>query len=213
VSTSSRHAALESNPRGKQSPTISLSEPFPLLDSDWYVALCSEATFAWARQWKKWIARLVLEPVNYQGRPYSGRLCKFLGLGKDPQKPHAGQQSHFRQLLVEVNGEQPANGIAAIEIFVGALYDIEVVTVKTDREGKLRSPEHWYSVVRAIRLHKPSGTPTLQPSNTVPSNPLTPRTQTTLTTDQHSNAANTSLAVARKSSITVSLENERERQK
>ena len=31
------------------------------------------------------------------GRPYTGRLCKFLGLGKDPQKPYAGPQSHFRQ--------------------------------------------------------------------------------------------------------------------
>jgi len=54
----------------KEPPSISLSEPFPLLDPGQYVARCTDATFAWARQWNKWIARLVLEPVNYQGRPY-----------------------------------------------------------------------------------------------------------------------------------------------
>jgi hypothetical protein len=33
-----------------------------------------------------------------------------------------------------------------MEIFVGVLYAIEVVTVKTDRNGNPRSPEHWYSI-------------------------------------------------------------------
>ena len=181
----------------KQPPTIALSEPFPLLDPGHYVAVCSEATFAWARQWKKWIARLVLEPQNYTGRPYTGRLCKFLGLGKDPQRPHAGPQSHFRRLIVEVNGEQPVSATAEVEILVGPLYDIEVVTVKTDREGKPRSSEHWYSIVREIHPTKanPEGVRTLQPFNTVPFNTST---QTTLTTDQHSNTANTPLAAARK---------------
>lgn len=80
----------------KQPPRIALSEPFPLLDPGCYVAICPEATFAWARQWNKWIARLVLEPENYEGRPYMGRLCKFLGLGKNKERPYAGPQSNFR---------------------------------------------------------------------------------------------------------------------
>jgi hypothetical protein len=71
----------------KQLPSIALSEPYPFLDPGVYVAVCTEATFAWARQWNKWIARLVLEPQNYQGRPYTGRLCKFLGLGKNKERP------------------------------------------------------------------------------------------------------------------------------
>src|SRR4051812_1752202 len=73
-------------------PAIVLSDPFPLLDPGPYVARCTEATYDWARQWNKWIARLVLEPQNYKGRPYTGRLCKFLGLGKDRTKPYAGAQ-------------------------------------------------------------------------------------------------------------------------
>ena len=184
----------------KQPPTITLSEPFPFLDpAGQYVARCTEATFAWARQWKKWIARLVLEPLNYEGRPYSGRLCKFLGLGKDPQKPYAGPQSHFRRLLVEVNGEQPTAQDVSMEIFVRVLYDIEIVTVKTDRDGKPRPPEHWYSIVREIHPCKrgSDGTRTLEPSNPVPSNPSTLGTQTTLATDQHSNTVNTPRARAR----------------
>jgi hypothetical protein len=177
-------------------PFITLSEPFPLLDPGQYVARCTEATFAWARQWKKWIARLVLEPQNYTGRPHTGRLCCFLGLGKDPQKPYAGPQSRFRRLMVEVNGEQPASATAEVEILVGLLYDIEVVTVKTDREGKPRPPEHWYSIVREIHPRKanPEGVRTLQRLNTVPFNPST---QTTLSTDQHSNTINTPQAEAR----------------
>jgi hypothetical protein len=179
----------------KQEPSITLSEPFPLLDPGWYVALCSEADYAWARQWKKWIARLVLEPQNYTGRPYTGRLCKFLGLGKDPEQPYAGPQSHFRRLLVEVNGEQPANSNAGAGIFVGILYDIAVVTVTEDRNGKRRPPEHWYSVVHEIHPCKQgsAGTRTLEPSNLVPFNLST---QTTLPTDQHSNTVNTPLARA-----------------
>jgi hypothetical protein len=180
-------------------PSITLSEPFPLLEPGQYVARCTEATYAWARQWKKWIARLVLEPLNYEGRPYSGRLCKFLGLGKDPQKPYAGPQSHFRHLLVEVNGEQPTTASVDMEIFVAVLYDIEVETVKTGRDGKPYSPEHWYSIVREIHPCKQgSDCPrTLQRSNPVPSNPSTPGTEATLATDQHSNTVNTPLARAK----------------
>jgi hypothetical protein len=131
-------------------PSIVLSEPYPLLDPGNYVALCTQAAYAWARQWKKWNARLILEPKNYRGRPYTGRLCKFLGLGKDPQRPYAGPQSHFRRLFVEVNGGQPTRPDAGVEVFVGVLYDIEVVTVMADRDGKSRPPEHWYSIVRDI---------------------------------------------------------------
>jgi hypothetical protein len=140
----------------------------------------------------------VLEPLNYEGRPYSGRLCKFLGLGKDPQKPYAGPQSHFRYLLVEVNGEQPTAASVDMEIFVAVLYDIEVETVKTGRDGKPYSPEHWYSIVREIHPCKQGSdcTRTLQPSNPVPFNPSTLGTQTTLATDQHSNTVNTPLGKA-----------------
>jgi hypothetical protein len=178
-----------------QQPRITLSEPFPLLDAGQYTARCSEATYAWARQWKKWIARLVLDPLNYQGRPYTGRLCKFLGLGKDPQRPYAGPQSHFRRLLVEVNGDQPASANTGMEIFVLVRYEIEVVTVNTDREGKPRPPEHWYSIVREIHPTKTgsSGVRTHEPFNPVLSNPSTLRTQATHSTDQHSNTVNTPL--------------------
>jgi len=156
-------------PAGKRPLSISLSEPFPFLDPGSYVAVCSEATFAWARQWRKWIARLVLGPENYTGRPYTGRLCAFLGLGKNPERPYAGPQSRFRRLYVEVNGDQPPSLEAGMEIFIGVRYDIEVVTVKLDREGKPRAPEHWYSIVREIHLCK-RGTTTSQPSNPQPSN-------------------------------------------
>ena len=176
-------------------PTITLSEPFPLLDPGQYVALCTESSYAWARQWKKWIARLVLEPQNYQGRPYSGRLCKFFGLGKDPQKPYAGPQSHFRRLLVEVNGGQPVTGDVGISIFERVRFDIEVVTVTMDRNEKPRAPEHWYSIVRDIHPSKNTlpALRTPQPFNTEPFNPSTLRTQTTYSTDQHSNTVNTPL--------------------
>ncbi|MGA2373390.1 MAG: hypothetical protein ABSG11_22260, partial [Candidatus Korobacteraceae bacterium] len=135
-------------------PSILLSEPYPLLDPGRYVAVCVEASCAWARQWKKWIARLAFVPENYQGRPYTGRLCAFFGLGKDPERPYAGPQSRFRQLYVEVNGEQPIAANAEMEIFVGALYDIEVVTVTHERDGKSKAPEHHYSIVRGVHLHK-----------------------------------------------------------
>jgi len=177
----------------KHQPAVALSEPFPLLDPGQYIAFCTEATFAWARQWNKWIARLVLVPQNYQGRPYTGRLCKFLGLGKSKERPYAGPQSHFRQLYVEVNGDQPPSLETGMEIFVGVCYEIEVVTVKTDRNGNPRSPEHWYRIVNGIHPCKPGGT-TSQPLNPKPINPSTQRTHTTLTTDQHSNTENTPLA-------------------
>ena len=52
-----------------QRTTIALSEPYPLLDPGEYIALCTAADFAWARQWKKWIAKLELEPQTIQGAP------------------------------------------------------------------------------------------------------------------------------------------------
>jgi hypothetical protein len=174
----------------KKFPRIALSEPYPLLDPGNYVAVCTEATFAWSKQWGKWIVRLVLEPENYKGRPYTGRLCKFLGLGKNKERPYAGPQSHFRVLYVEVNGDQPPSLEVGVEIFVGVCFVIEVATVKQDRNGKPRSPEHWYSIVRDIHLCKSSSV-SLQPSNLVRFNPSTQRTQSTFTTDQHSNTMNT----------------------
>ena len=179
----------------KKHPVISLSEPYPLLDPGHYVAVCTKATYEWSRQWNKWIVILVLEPLNYQGRPYTGRLCKFLFLGTDKQRPYAGPQSHFRLLYVEVNGDQPPSLEVGVEIFVGVSFEIEVVTVKKDRNGNPRSPEHWYSIVKGIHPCKP-GSATPQPANPVPIDPPTLRTHTTLTTDQHSNTENTPLAAS-----------------
>jgi hypothetical protein len=164
------------------------------LDPGTYVARCTEASYEWARQWRKWIARLVLEPLNYQGRPYTGRLCKFLGLGKNPQGPYAGPQSNFRQLLVEVYGDQPTRPDVDVEIFAGVLYDIEVETVTLDRDEKRRSPEHWYSIVRAIHPCKEQTPQTPQSVNSGPAHPVTQKTQATHSTDQHSNTTDIPLA-------------------
>ena len=152
-----------------------------------YFAVCTEATFDWARQWKKWMARLVLEPQNYRGRPYQGRLCKFLSLGRDPERPFAGHHSDFRKLFVEVNGAQPTGTEITMRIFEGRLNQIAVETVRFDRNGKERQPEHWYSITRRIHL---AAAPTPQPSNPSPLNPSTHRNQTTHSTNQHSNAEN-----------------------
>jgi hypothetical protein len=80
-----------------------------------------------------------------------------------------------------------------MEIFVGVLYDIEVVTVTKDRDGQPRSPEHWYSLVRGIRRSKTGADsqPTSQPTNPLPSNPPTHVTDATY---QHSNTVNIPLA-------------------
>jgi hypothetical protein len=200
--TPARQREAELSDRVKQPPFITLSEPFPLLDPGQYVARCSEASYAWARQWKKWMARLVLEPQNYQGRPYTGRLCKFLGLGKDPERPFAGPQSEFRRLYVEVNCEQPTNPDASIKIFEGRLYEITVETVTKDRKNEDRKPEHWYSIVRVIHPCKSisNAAPTPQLSNLELSNSLTQRTETTLSTDPHRNTENTPLTVSEASS-------------
>jgi hypothetical protein len=90
-----------------------------------------------------------------------------------------------------------------MEIFVGACYDIDVVTVSTDREGKPRPPEHWYSVVHEIHPTKSgfSGTRTHEPFNPEPFNPSTPRTQKTHSTDQHSNTVNTPLGNSSKAKL------------
>lgn len=183
---------------------VTLSAPYPLLDEGEYVALCTEATFDWARQWKKWMARLVLQPQNYGGRPYEGKLCRFLSLGRDPERPFAGHHSDFRKLFVEVNGAQPIAPEITMRIFEGRLYDIRVETVRLDRNGKQRQAEHWYSIVRKIHV---SGRATAQHSNPSPLNPSTQRTQTTHSTDQHSNTENTPLTEREiQSSFSASLE-------
>jgi hypothetical protein len=134
------------------------------------------------------MARLVMEPQNYSGRHYGGELCKFLSLGRDPERPFAGQHSDFRKLYIEANGAQPIGSEVTVQIFVDLQYDITVETVTKDRHGKERSPAHWYSIVREI--HIALARPTVQHSNTSDSNPLTQRTQTTHSTDQHSNPEN-----------------------
>jgi hypothetical protein len=135
-------------------PAIKLAPPYPLLDPGDYFAICTEADYAWAGKWGKWKVRLVLEPQNYQGRAYTGRLCKFLGLGDNRKAPYAGPRSHFRMLWVEVNGEQPT-GPECIDLstFVGREYRITVETVtETVKNGKREplAPAHWYSIVREI---------------------------------------------------------------
>ena len=71
----------------KMLPSIALSEPYPLLDPGVYVAVCTEATFAWARQWNKWIARLVLEPQNCQGRSTQGSSASSLDSARTKNTP------------------------------------------------------------------------------------------------------------------------------
>jgi hypothetical protein len=158
---------------------ITLSAPNPMLDAGCYMAICTAATYAWASQWKKWIARLVLEPPNYTGSPYTGDLCAFLSLGSNRQRPHAGQHSRFRRLLVEVNGDQPTNAEVDMDIVVGRGFDILVDTAKKDRNGNDKPPEHWYSIVRELHLagkysfdessstFQPVNTSTIQHPNTV----------------------------------------------
>jgi hypothetical protein len=181
---------------------VIVSSPYPLLDPGQYTALCTEATFAWARQWKKWIARLSLDPQHYHGHPYQGTLCKFLSLGTHPERPRAGQHSAFRQLYVEVNGGQPQGPEVTMRIFESLLYDITVETVTRDRNGKERRPEHWYSVIREIHLSRAA--PTALHANLSPANPSTEKTQTTHSTDQHSNIQNPPLTGQRVKAVLAS---------
>lgn len=161
------------NRRAEPKPAITVAEPYPLLDPGEYVAACIDASYEWARRWSAWKARLVLVPQNYFGRPYVGRLCKFLGLGKNPEAPYAGPRSEFRLLWVEVNGEQPTRpDVTDMSIFAGRLYKIDVVTV--DKNGKcepLAAP-HWYSTVRRIHPVAPSTPVNLRNSKDL-GNPLT----------------------------------------
>jgi hypothetical protein len=137
-------------------PLITLAEPYPLLDPGKYIANCPAADFEWAKRFGAWKVRLVFEPQNYTGRPYSGKLCKFFDLGKNPQKPFAGPRSAFRMLYVEVNGEQPTRPDVDVTVFVGHLYTISVETVNKNRNNLPLSAEHWYSTVRQIHLVAPS---------------------------------------------------------
>lgn len=142
--------------RAERAVMISVEEPRPFLDEGEHFARCTTATVAWSRRWKKWIVRLVMEPLNYTGRPYSGELCKFLSLGIDPKKPRAGQASRFRTLWVEVNGAQPTQGEVDLEMFVGHVFHISVRTVKAkaDKEKTPIPPEHWYSIVDQVTFCK-----------------------------------------------------------
>lgn len=161
-------------------PTIRVADPYPLLDPGDYVALCIEASFEWARRWSAWKARLVLEPKDYRGRPHTGRLCKFLNLGKIAQAPYAGPRSDFRMLLVEVNGEQPTRPDVDMSIFAERLYRITVETVTQKRKDEPLPPEHWYSIVREIHPATPSR----------PFNPSNSENLENSLTDQPSNLVN-----------------------
>lgn len=168
------------NGRIAPKPVIRVAEPYPLLDPGEYVALCTEASFEWARQFSAWKARLVLEPQDYRGRSYTGKLCRFLNLGKSPQAPYAGPRSDFRMLLVEVNGEQPTRPDVDVSVFAGRLYRITVETVTKNRKDESLALEHRYSIVREIHP-------------VTPSRPLNPRNIGNLEnplTDQPSNLGN-----------------------
>jgi hypothetical protein len=162
-------------------PVITVAQPYPLLDPGEYIAACTEAAFEWARRWSTWKARLVLEPQDYRGRPYTGRLCKFLGLGKNPEAPYAGSRSEFRLLLVEVNGEQPTRpDVDDLTMFAGRLYRITVETVTKNGKGEPLASEHWYSTVRKIHPVTPS----------TPFNPCNSGNLGNPLTDQPSNLGN-----------------------
>ena len=125
--------------------------------------------------------------------PTRGGSASFSAWARTRNALTQDRRAIFGSLYVEVNGEQPPSLDAGTKIFVGVRYEIEVVAVKTDRNGNPRSPEHWYSVVKSIHPLKPGGT-TSQPLNPLPINPPTQRTHTTFITDQHSNTENTPLA-------------------
>jgi hypothetical protein len=167
----------------KRGPAITVSKPYPLLDPGAYEAICTEATCAWSNTWKKWIARLVLEPQDYTGRPYIGKLCKFLQLGSNREGPHAGSRSAFRMLLVEVNGDQPIQSAATVEVFQGLRFEIVIDTVTQNRKGEAFKPEFFYSVVRDIHFSRGPNTAT---QNCVAFNPLTLLPSNT-PTQQHDN--------------------------
>ena len=188
----------------KSSRVVMVSSPYPLLDPGEYVAFCREASLAWARQWKKWIARLAFEPQTYSGRSYQGTLCKFLSLGTNPEFPYAGPHSAFRLLYVEANGGQPMGPEVTLRIFEGLHCEIRVETVTKDRHGKERRPEHWYSIIREVRIAKAAAAPG-QHSNTPPSNLSTEKNKATNSTDQHSNPENPPLTMS-KSSLRGQLE-------
>ena len=142
-------------------PVITVAQPYPLLDPGEYIATCTEADFEWARAFGAWKVRLVLEPQNYAGRPYTGKLCKFLDLGRILKHPTRDRAAHFRMLWVEVNGDQPTRADVDVSVFVGRLYQITVETVATNRKSEPLPPEHWYSIVRKIRSLAPSNPSTL----------------------------------------------------
>jgi len=162
-------------------PAIRVAKPYPLLDPGEYIALCSQASFEWAQRFSGWKARLVLEPQNYTGRPYTGELCRFLGLGKNPDAPYAGPRSDFRLLWVEVNGDQPVQpDVTDLGIFTRRLYQITVETVTKNGKGEPLLPVHWYSIVRKIRPLAPSA----------PFNPCNLENLKNPLTDQPSNLGN-----------------------
>jgi len=119
-------------------------------------------------------------------------LCKFFQLGANPKRPHAGQQSEFRKLLVRLNGAQPVNGEASLALFIGHTFQIKVCTVK-ERNGERFDPQDWYSVVREISpclttTHEHANTATRQHTNTATHQPInlsTLKNTATPLTQQH----------------------------
>lgn len=196
---------MDNNANGHRKPTaisISLSEPRPLLDEGEYLASCTQATVAWSRRWSKWVAKLVMKPTNYEGRSYTGDLCKFFNLGRDKQGPHAGHGSEFRKVLVQLNGDQPVNSAAELSLFEGRIFQVEVVTIKGRKEqtGEFKNFAtcDWYSRVRKIipihessnlPIHQSTNPPIQRKKNHESTNPLTPQPSNPLTLNKPTNPA------------------------
>lgn len=160
-----------------QQPLIRLSEPRPLVDMGVYRATCTAATCAWASQYRKWKAILVLELHNYTGKPYHGNLCAFFNLGANREHPHAGPKSNFRRLVAEVNGDQRKQ--IDVRVLEGREFDVFVRTVTHDKHENKFPVRDQYSAVKEIhaagqfRFDEISQTfEPLEPFN--PVNPITP---------------------------------------
>lgn len=127
------------------------------------MARCVEATCEWSRRWREWVAILKMDPLDYAGKPYVGRLCKSFNLGQDPKRPHAGAGSQFRKTWVEVNGAQPTNAETTLAVFVGRIFEIEVSTVRMNREQKPIAPRA--AILNDSQCHSEYNFTTQQPTN------------------------------------------------
>jgi hypothetical protein len=74
------------------------SRALPLLDPGEYVALCTEASFEWARRWSAWKARLALEPRRRAPHTQEGSALGSL-------KGNEGDQNY--EIPTSIEGTKP----------------------------------------------------------------------------------------------------------